>query len=648
MSDAIAWRQVVSNAVPAHPDFWCSLLPDDFDSRRLSVNPEGFDLSVDEYKISDHLICPLSKIDGGMLGVALVPPNITQRVRYLPERFPSGSYVLGKPAHQLPVCIVRDLADALALSHVGVPCVHVAFDDDNVFKVARDCVKSYGSALIVTHTDYPPEKDSKPQLSNIDRISKMANVYVISRDLAVNMVTPPTAQALYAEIDLKLEEPSKLPSPLANAVQSEMLKGAFSKWTTDTMCEEISLIYTTDTVWDNRNHVQMRLSALRHVVGNDMFKLWQDHSARKIVKGLEFEPSGDVKFDYVNLFFGLPARIETPPENCKLILDHIKRLCGGRGGEFEWLLKWVAYPLQNLGAKMDSGVIMYGSEGPGKSILWEYVIGQIYGEYAITIGQAQLESQFNGWMSRKMFALCEEVVSRSERNQHKGQLKHMITGKTIQINDKNLPLREEQNHVNSVFLSNSTVPLELDVGDRRYLVLYCGDVPTQQYFTDLFEEIKTDGVDAFYHYLMKIDLTGFSEHTRPPLNEDKERLIEASMSSPVLFFSEWKRGDTDYPYTSCTKFDLFTAYKRWCVQRNEFPKRDRDVTAELGRHMKNDKKDICFPSVTSVRKSTRIWITHEDFLHCPDSDFVGRLAKNCRTFNESITKQSDKSRFGDD
>lgn len=643
MTKKPTWKLILEDLIPFDTGFYCSLLPVEFDTTRLLRIPAGNPVSLDEFDVSDHIVCPLQLVTGEKTGLAFVPPCTTKKVRFSPERYPTGSYVIGeycKGEQYQPPVIVRDLADGLFLHQAGISFVHVAFDESNLINIARKLTAVYGKTLVVTHYEYPEDKPKRPQLNNVDDLIK-AGLHVVQLDISVSITPPPSAQDLFDFAEIKLPTPH-------DKKRSENKTTDFAKWDHLSMINEISLLYGTDTVWDDRNRLQMRLSHLRHAVGKETFDLWNDSGARKIAKGLEFEPSGDVKPDYINMFYGLPERPFAKPEKCQRILEHIKRLCGSREIEFTWLLKWIAYPLQNLGAKMDSGVIMYGSEGPGKSILWEHVISAIYGEYAITIGQAQLEAPFNGWMSCKCFALCEEVVSRSERNQHKGQLKHMITGKTMQINDKNLPLREEKNHVNSVFLSNSTIPLELDTGDRRYLVLYCGDVPPQQYFADLFKEINSDGVDAFYHYLMSIDLTDFSEHTRPPLNEDKERLIEASMSSPVLFFTEWQRGDTDYPYTSCTKSDLFSAYKRWCVQRNEFPKRDRDVNAELGRYMKEGRKDIKYPSITSARKTTRMWITNEDFKRCADQDFNDLLGKNCCNFYESITKQSDKSRFGDD
>lgn len=435
-------------------------------------------------------------------------------------------------------------------------------------------------------------------------------------------------------VDQQPEAPSHT-QPEQRAAQPEA-DHRFGSYSLDQLVEHFALIYGTDTVWDGINRLQMRLSALRHAIGRDLFKLWDGHPQRRVIRGLAFEPAGDIPPDFVNLYGGIAhPRDRVGREGCMRILDHIYMLCGNRDAEFRWLVRWMAYPLQNPGAKMDSSVIMYGSEGPGKSVLWEKVLGTIYGEYAITIGQQQLESQFTGWQSIKLYAVCEEVVSRAERAQHKGQLKHLVTGRTLMINEKNLPLRQETNHLNFVFLSNSTVPLELDMGDRRYLVLYCGFKPEKAYFRELFSEINGNGLAAFYEYLMTLDLDGFDEHTPPPMTQEKENLIDISLPGPTLFWKEWKAGDLGIPYCSCPRGALFDQFQRWCIQKNEFKRRERDFVAELRRHMQEDRKDLRLPG-SYDRKTTRLWITPEDAAKQHDSDYVARLEESCARFLDAV------------
>jgi putative DNA primase/helicase len=383
--------------------------------------------------------------------------------------------------------------------------------------------------------------------------------------------------------------------------------------TLDDLLFHYRLVYGTDTAWDEKRKMQIKVSHLREAVGKDAMRDWQKHPARKISEAIVFDPSESHDPTlYVNLYEGFTMQPDPRGKaGCEKILQHVYRLCGGRDEDYLWLLKWLAYPLQHPGAKMATAVLVHGSEGTGKSLLFEGIIKRIYGEYGITIGQAQLEAQFTDWQSKRLFALAEEVVSRAEKAHYKGVLKHMVTGHELQINPKNLPLRQETNHINFVFLSNSTVPLELDVGDRRYFVMYCDDVPPLEHFQAIAKEMDEGGVEAFYHYLLHFPMDDFSAHSKPPLSNAKQELIESSLSQARWFVREWQMGRLDLPYQPAAVDDLWKAFLRWCEKASEFKVKKRWFCAELARDLLRDKRDINYPDVMDKHKTTNLFVPHE-------------------------------------
>jgi len=409
--------------------------------------------------------------------------------------------------------------------------------------------------------------------------------------------------------------------------------GGFGKWNLIDLVRHVSLIYGTDTVWDAREKIQMRRSYLSHIIGRELFKEWDNHPSRRVVKGLVFEPSGIVPDNHVNLFDGFPISPGAQgARGCAKILNHIYRLCGCREDEFNFLIRWMAYPLQNPGAKMATSVIMHGAEGTGKSLIWDRVIGAIYGKYAITVGQMQIESQFTGWQSCKCFAQCEEVVARNEQAHYKGRLKHLVSGATLIINEKQLPAREENNHLNTVFLSNSDKPLSLDLGDRRYLVLKIMDVPNQAYFDELLTEIDSGGVAEFYGHLLSLDMAGFNGHTKPPLNDEKRHLIGLDLPNTQLFFNDWQDGLTGLPFGCAPKGVLYSAYRRWCEERNEFKVRDRDVSSTLRRYLAEDRVDMRLPDDFKDRKTVRCWVPIGLRNELGQESFARRVEVECQQF----------------
>lgn len=407
------------------------------------------------------------------------------------------------------------------------------------------------------------------------------------------------------------------------------------RYSLETLFQSFSYIYGTKDCWDGVTGQRMELSHLKYLVGGERYKMWMESEGRKIVQGIRFEPALDLGPDYINLFTGWPLKPEKG--DCRLILQHIQRLCGGRSQEYMWLLNWLAYPLQHPGSKMASAVIVHGSEGTGKSITFDEIMGRIYGHYKTTIGQQQLESSFTEWQSKKLFVLAEEVVARSERNQFKGVLKHLVTGSTLQIDQKHMSLRDETNHMNLVFLSNSTIPLELDTGDRRYMVLYVDDVPPAEYFKALFEEINNGGVEAFFDFLLNMDLGDFNPHTKPPLNQEKQNLIGGSMTSPVYFFNQWRDGELEIPFGCATSSALYRYFTKWCEQNGEYKRTQRYFSGELQRVMTQGRFRFSYPEINYPAKQFRVFVAESALGNLPANVRVDdAIGDQCRKFNLAL------------
>jgi putative DNA primase/helicase len=238
----------------------------------------------------------------------------------------------------------------------------------------------------------------------------------------------------------------------------------------------------------------------------------------------------------VNLFAGFQCR-PSMTASCARLLELLQYLCGEEGQDqapvTDWVLKWIAYPLQHPGAKMRTAVVMHGSEGTGKNLFWEAVC-QIYAPYSALINQHQLQDGFNDWASRKLFIVANEVVTRVELRHLAGYVKNLITEGTIPINSKFLPLRHEQNRMQLVFLSNELQPVFMQDSDRRYLVIRTPTRKSLQYYAAIEAELQADGAAALYQYLLELDLSGFNEHTKPLETEARSDLIELGRLEPVM------------------------------------------------------------------------------------------------------------------
>jgi len=325
-------------------------------------------------------------------------------------------------------------------------------------------------------------------------------------------------------------------------------------------------------------------------VGPEVSKIFFDHPDRRVIHrcNLVFDPTSiDVDPGYINLFRGFSV---IPKKGaCSRWLALLLTLCENNDEVLMWVLRWLAYPLQNPGAKMRTAIVIHGGEGTGKNLILSVLL-KIYGSYSAIITQTDLEGVDNGWASRKLFINGNEVVSRQEMYHKKGVIKNMITEPQWNINEKYISPRKESNHANFVFTSNFLQPVSPDKDDRRYLVLWTPPKLKKNFYEEVAKEISDGGVAAVYDYLLSLDMGDFDEFTEPLMTKAKGDLIDISMKSDERFITYWLEGDIDLITTVCRTQDLYQAYVRWCKTNGEkFHVSQTEFGNQLGKHEELEK-----------------------------------------------------------
>lgn len=355
--------------------------------------------------------------------------------------------------------------------------------------------------------------------------------------------------------------------------------------------EHFALIYGTDTVWDGHRRLMMRIGALRLAYGNDHVRLWLGCDRRRVVlpEDVVFDPTGNCDEDrHINLFAGWP--LEPEEGDVGPFLQLARFLCSRAADSADdcdqlmhWLLSWLAWPLQHPGAKLRTAVVMSGSEGAGKNLLFE-TVAEIYGRYAVVVGQDELEDRFNDWRSAKLFVIGDEVSSRAELVHNKNRLKALVTSPTVQINAKNMARRQEDNHINVVFLSNELQPLALDNSDRRYCVIHTPPARERMFYERFGQWRRNGGAARLYRYLLDYPLADFDPFAPAPKTAAKRELIGLSAKTPERFWLEWHAGEIDLPYASCSAAQAYRAYTKYAQRVGDrFPVQRQVFTALVTR-----------------------------------------------------------------
>ena len=340
--------------------------------------------------------------------------------------------------------------------------------------------------------------------------------------------------------------------------------------TVEELMQRFALVYELpDTVYDAQESKLVPLASLRNACTSRMIsRAWMESRDKRLVRVREvgFDPSCTDATIKCNLWGGWPT---TPRAGgCETLLELLYHLCSEEhNGQsiYEWILKWLAYPIQHPGAKMKTALVFHGAQGTGKNMFFEAVMA-IYGEYGRIIDQAAVEDKFNDWASRKLFLVADEVVARMELFHTKNKLKSLITGEWIRINPKNLGAYDERNHVNMVFLSNEPQPVVLERDDRRYCVVYTPAKLDMPFYETVRQEINAGGIEALHDYLLNLDLGDFAPWALPPMTRAKADLIELSLDSTERFWNDWHSRSIPLPLTVARTEDLYDAYRWWCMR----------------------------------------------------------------------------------
>jgi len=447
---------------------------------------------------------------------------------------------------------------------------------------------------------------------------------VLKKSAFEALVTKPVATAWFGRMDKKLIAEDQA----QRLVDQAKLAGKATREGGTEMSPTERYVYIDGTkdAWDVAKRRRVPEGAVKMALG-DAYGLWLNSPQRRTVDmdHIVFDPTMTKDPEvYINTFEGLPMTPVDAPELCQTLRWMIGFLCNGDPKATHWLTCWLAYPLQHLGAKMDTAVLMHSTmEGSGKSLLSADIMGAIYGAYAATVGQAQLESNWTVWQSNKLYAVFEEVVSRDQRYNQVGKIKHMITGKTVRMESKFVNGWEEANHMNAVFLSNEIMPWPISENDRRMLVIWPEETLPEERQKAVEQELANGGLAALYGYLLSYDLGDFNRRTRPPHTEARERLVALSRASWESFLVAWRYGALGVPFGLARTEDIHDLFLVWCSRNREHTLSTTKLSQFLSTQVPKTSGQIGWLGDDGIRRRSILFVPEGETLDLSDGKAVG-------------------------
>ena len=262
-------------------------------------------------------------------------------------------------------------------------------------------------------------------------------------------------------------------------------------------------------------------------------RTWLQWDGRRVVEKMEYTPGGPRLNGVQSLNTWNSMGVEPMEGDVTPWLSLMSRVIPDVELR-KWVIQWFAYPLQNLGAKMNTFIHMFGPPGGGKDAIVAPIHG-IYGENAVALGRERIISDFNEVYACKQFLQLDELHSGGDRDglAVTNKIKMLTTRPRLTVNAKGKSEYEVVNHVNLVTSSNYSDSIKLDENDRRCLVLRVGRHETvirdKGYWDGYFQWALSDaGRSALYGYLLGVDCSDFYAAGWAPVTEDKEMVTDAT------------------------------------------------------------------------------------------------------------------------
>lgn len=597
----------------------------------------------------DMTVVPVQDSKGKLFALQLIRHGLKEGSKIPAKQFwPRGAeikghfHVIGTLAGAKTIFIAEGYATAASIHQATNAPVVVAFNANNLTPVTKEIAKAHKYAKLIVCADDDYLTDGNPGVTQAQNAALSIGGEWIKPDFVVAGIDIRNGEKFTDFNDLHthpqgglhlvshqlaqyLAEATQKPASATSAGANNKGSGVESSARATLSIEEITqrFVYVDDAFGDHAfDREKKKLVKLKKVQAMlPAHVRWDQVKSLPTWKAVHdyeigFDPTEKDKKVKLNTFTGWPMQPEKG--QCDKLLELLWTLCSAESNGvelYEWVLKWLAYPLQNPGAKMKSCIVIHGPQGTGKNLFFE-AYADIYGEYAETIGQSALEDKFNSdWASRKMFIIANEVVASSDKYHLKNPLKVIITDKRNRINPKNLPAYSESNHMNLVFLSNEYQPVVLENDDRRHCVIWTPPAKDQRFYDAVADERDNGGVQALYQTLLEVDLTDFKPDTKPPMTLSKEQLMLLGSDNIQVFFDDWKAGLLRVPVCPVRSNDLFQFYKSWCLKIGSRPREQKYFVAYIQKMegwfigVKNTFPD----NDSSKRKSVRVVIPSVGF-----------------------------------
>jgi hypothetical protein len=254
------------------------------------------------------------------------------------------------------------------------------------------------------------------------------------------------------------------------------------------------------------------------------------------------------------------------------ILGYMRKIVANNSVEcFEYICDFIRHLLFEPDKPLGVSLVFIAPEGSGKNTFWEeFICGFLIGKHnsLTTEGTKRIASDFNSILENKLFVVVDEARVKA---QDLATMKRLITGKDLEVHQKNKDLKLVPNHAAYVCLTNESKPFEeLNRAQRRFCIMrmrgdYAG-TEHEQYWTRLRKNIlNQETANKFAQYL----------YDRPPkdlrkwpVTEVYQEMIAEQEDHVSIEYFEGEAFLVDFPSKKARSSNLLSKCNAWIFARH--------------------------------------------------------------------------------
>ncbi|WP_100259708.1 DUF5906 domain-containing protein [Qipengyuania seohaensis] len=298
-----------------------------------------------------------------------------------------------------------------------------------------------------------------------------------------------------------------------------------------------------------------------------------------------------------------PGGVEPEAGDVSVFLEHMAYLFPDEQ-EREHVLDYLSFLVAPEFVKVHFALLIQGKPGTGKSFLSKLMRAMIGENNVSTPLSSEVTEKYTGWQEGVQLAILEELMALG-RKEVSNTLKPVITDDYLRIRLMHTNTYSQPNFLNLLCISNHKDALPIEIGDRRWLVVFSESEPQDEaYYDRLFGLLKEKHVAAIKYYLqnreVKLNPKGVAPRTKGKAEMQHLSLGEVEQVLDEMLEDRAEPFDFDLVRVADVIEALPYGLRSHKGLRNRVPSWLRDVAGakEQKRYKKQD---------GSGRKSWQLW-----------------------------------------